>query len=115
MGGDSFWHFAPLCLCVHLQPVVQRVNNADETVDEKNNDERRKKKNTTTHCHRKNGIMERWETDNDGADGQRRRIVKILAQITMEMAGGNITVTPCGNGNNTTAAPGDYRCQRNRK
>ena len=41
------------------------VNNADETVDEKNNDERNKKKNTNENTATENGIMED-ETDNDG-------------------------------------------------
>ena len=41
------------------------VNNADETVDEKNNDERNKKKNTNENTATENGLMED-ETDNDG-------------------------------------------------
>ena len=80
------------------------VNNADETVDEKNNDERNKKKNTNENTATENGIMED-ETDNDGVMDN-GGIIEDSGTDNNEMAGGNITVTPAGNGNNTTAAPG---------
>ncbi len=74
------------------------VNNADETVDEKNNDERNKKKNTNENTATENGIMED-ETDNDGVMDN-GGIIEDSGTDNNEMAGGNITVTPAGNGNN---------------
>ena len=73
------------------------VNNADETVDEKNNDERNKKKNTNENTATENGIMED-ETDNDGVMDN-GGIIEDSGTDNNEMAGGNITVTPTGDGN----------------
>lgn len=54
MEGD-FWHFAH-SVSVYIYSLWYReVNNADETVDEKNNDERNKKKNTNENTATENG------------------------------------------------------------
>jgi len=75
------------------------VNNADETVDEKNKDEKDKKKDTNENTATENEIME-GETDNNGG------VIEDSGTDNNEMAGGNVTVTPTGDGNNATTAPG---------
>ena len=80
------------------------VNNADETVDEKNKDEKAKKKDTNANTATENEIME-GETDNDGVMDS-GGVIEDSGTDNNEMAGGNVTVTPTGDGNNATTAPG---------
>ena len=68
------------------------VNNADETVDEKNKDEKDKKKDTNENTATENEIME-GETDNDGVMDN-GGVIEDSGTDNNEMAGGNVTVTP---------------------
>ena len=78
------------------------VNNADETVDEKDTNE-----NTAAEDENMGE-----KADNDGVKDNGEH-TKDSGTDNNEMSDGNITVTPAGNGNNGTAAPGAADADRN--
>ena len=87
------------------------VNNADETVDEKDKNTKDKEKDTNENTAAEDETMEE-KADNDGVKDNGESI-KDSGTDNNEMSDGNITVTPAGNGNNGTAAPGAADADRN--
>ena len=78
------------------------VNNADETVDEKDTNENTAAEDETRE----------EKADNDGVKDNGESI-KDAGTDNNVMSDGNITVTTAGNGNNGTAAPGGADADRN--
>lgn len=108
------WKAILLVLClpvsVYIYSLRHEVNNADETVDEKDKNTKDKEKDTNENTAVEDETMEE-KADNDG-EGQWREHYD-SGTDNNEMSDGNITVTPAGNGNNGTAAPGAADADRN--